>query len=85
MASGHNVGQNNEMASDIKTSFQWFKASTGYLLGAGLYVSATVVTDMAGNTLTGWSPGAIFIDTTNARTYSNKGATVGTTDWTVVC
>ena len=25
MASGHNVGQNLEMASDIKTSFQWLK------------------------------------------------------------
>ena len=84
MASGHNVGQNLEMASDIKTSFQWLKASTGYLLGAGLYVSATSVTDMSGNALSGFSPGAIFIDTTGALVYVNKGSST-TTSWTVVC
>lgn len=82
MGSPHNTATNQALATDVNLFNQWWKSPNGYLFGTGLYVSATVVTDMAGNTVKGWSPGAIFIDVTNAISYTNKGATIGTENWT---
>ena len=84
MGSAHNVSKLNSEALDVPLFFQWFKCPNGYLFGAGLYSSATVVTDTAGNALTGWSPGAIFIDTTNGYTYKNKTTSTTTTTWALI-